>query len=431
MAQSTFILEKKSNWKPSFLVVEAIAYSFQGFYIVGLQIYAAVYMAAHWNLDFQTIALVTLIMGIPAFLKMFSGLISDRIWLGRRGRRKPFILLGALLYLPSFALLISIQEFSVIWLLSLAIAATAWMLVDSTLDALTVDITPEEEVSRMQGAAYGGRMLGVAAASIIVTQLAPVIGWGMMLIIIGICAGIQSFAALLFRESPVTKEQLFSLPAGEVLRKTFGSGRIILGIIFAMFFVAATSIVNLVGAYILSPTGLDWDNLVYGLQYFGFANLLNSVMAAIGSFSFGIVAKKYITRKPFYWLVVVVMLLLHTPWLLVSPGASEFLVFFAMATSGIGRGIAVVLIYSVVMRLCPDSFEGFAFATFSSFMNLGDLAIGTNLLPVIASYFGMNVAFVFIVPIAFIGVIAAMPLVSSFVVSEKDNDQALRVDGFE
>ncbi|MHA2426075.1 MAG: MFS transporter, partial [Candidatus Thorarchaeota archaeon] len=394
MTQSTFILEKQSNWKSSFLGLEATAYAFQGFYIVGIQIYATVYMASLWNLDFQTIALVTLIMGIPAFLKMFSGLISDRVWIGKWGRRKPFILLGTILYLPSFAFLISIQEFSILWLLSLAMAATAWMLVDSTLDALTVDITPEEEVSRMQGAAYGGRMLGVAMASIVVTQVAPIIGWGTMLLIIGVCAVIQSIAALLFRELPVSKEQLFSLPAAEVLRKTFGSGRIILGILFAMFFVAATSIVNMVGAYILSPTGLDWDNIVYGLQYYGYANLINSVMAAIGSFSFGLVAKKYITRKSFYWLVVLVMLLLHTPWLLVGPGVEPYLVFFAMATSGIGRGIAVVLIYSVVMRLCPDSFEGFAFATFSSFMNIGDLALGTNLLPYIANFFGMNVAFV-------------------------------------
>ena len=432
MAQSTLILEKQSNWKPSFLGVEGIAYFFQGFYLVGLQIYITVQMATVWHLDFATVGIVTAIMGIPTFLKMFSGLISDRLWLGKWGRRKPFIVIGALLYLPSFILLISIQDFGVLWLFTVALAMTAWMIVDSTLDALTVDITPEEEVSRMQGAAFGGRMIGVALSSVIVTQLAPIIGWSTMLLIMGAFAGIQSITALLFRELPLTKEQIFEHPVTQVFKKTFGTKTTWLGFIFVMFFIAATSFTNLVGIYILAGDGLAWDNLPLGLQYYGVANLVYSGLAAIGSILFGTIAKRYLSSKQFYWAVVLVVSILHTPWLLVTPGVDPLLVYFAMATSGIGRGIAVVLVYSVVMRLCPDSIEGFAFATFSSFMNIGDLLLGTNLIAQLERFVSINIAFVLIVPIALIGVLAVMPLVSSFSEVESETEESvLRSDGFE
>ncbi len=434
MAQSTLILEKQSNWKPSFLGLEGIAYFFQGFYIVGLQIYITVQMASVWHLDFATVAIVTAIMGIPTFLKMFSGLISDRVWLGRWGRRKPFIVVGALLYLPSFLLLISVQDFGALWLFTIALAMTAWMIVDSTLDALTVDITPKEEVSRMQGAAFGGRMIGVALSSLIVTQLAPIIGWSTMLLIIGAFAGIQSITALLFRELPLTKEQIYEHPVAYVFKKAFGSKTTWLGFIFVMFFIAATSLTNLVGVYILAADGLAWEGFPYGLQIYGLANLFYSGSAAVGSILFGTLAKRYLSNKQFYWAVVLVVGILHVPWLLVAPGVDPLLVYFAMATSGLGRGIVVVLVYSVVMRLCPDSIEGFAFATFSSFMNIGDLVIGTNLIAQLELLFGINLAFIFIVPIALIGILAVMPLVSSFseVKSEPEfQEPVLRSDGFE
>ena len=150
MSETGIEISKEDNWKPSFLWLEGLSYFFQGFYIVGLQIYLQYQMSTVWSLNFQIIAIVTAVVGIPAFLKMFSGLLSDRFAIGKWGRRKPYVIFGAVLYLPSFVLLILIRDFSVVWLLAVGIAMTAWMLVDSALDGLTVDITPEKEVFHSQ-----------------------------------------------------------------------------------------------------------------------------------------------------------------------------------------------------------------------------------------------------------------------------------------
>jgi len=408
MAQAGTQRSREDNWKHSFLWLEGISYFFQGFYIVGLQIYLQYQMATVWGLDFQTIALVTALVGIPAFLKMFSGLLSDRFAIGKFGRRKPYVIFGAILYFPSFVLLILIRDFSAMWLLAVGIAMTAWMLVDSALDGLTVDITPEKEVSSMQGAAYGGRMIGVAISSILVTSLGPIISWEIMLAIIGAFAGIQSLTILLFREIPFKMDQIKDYPIRKVLGDTFGSKRTWLGFIFAMFFIGATGLANMAGPYLLQ--GLGWGESAAGLQLYGWANLFYSMMAAVGSILFGSIAKKHLTNRGFYWVTIVVITLLMIPWLFVTTTSEPLLIFVAMSTSGMGRGIAVVLIYSVVMRLCPKTIEGFAFATFSSFMNIGDLALGSNIIALVEPLVGMNVAFFATIPFALIGILAVMPL---------------------
>lgn len=119
---------------------------------------------------------VIAVIGLPLYLKMIPGLLSDRVLIGRWGRRKPYIFLGGILYLPAFALLIGIREFNLLWLGAILLALIAWMLVDSTLDALTVDITPKNRVAQMQGAAWGSRLGGMALTSLLVPLLGPRIG---------------------------------------------------------------------------------------------------------------------------------------------------------------------------------------------------------------------------------------------------------------
>ena len=72
----------------------------------------------------------------------------------------------------------------------------AWMLVDSTLDALTVDITPHESSGKIQSAASGSRSVGVAVGTLFVSLLGPRIGWTPVLVALGAGALLQSIVPL-------------------------------------------------------------------------------------------------------------------------------------------------------------------------------------------------------------------------------------------
>jgi len=111
------------------------------------------------GVDANTIGLLTLILQLPFVLKIFIGLVSDRVNLLGLGHRKPYILLGLLLaalsfggaafalpdrHLGTFSLLVILGSFSV-------------TLFDSTADGLAIDITPRDQQGRVQGVMVAGR----------------------------------------------------------------------------------------------------------------------------------------------------------------------------------------------------------------------------------------------------------------------------------
>lgn len=151
---------KSSHWKNMYFWIEAVFYFLQGLFLAGLSAYGNVRMA-EWAIPLAQQATLTALTGIPAYLKMFIGLLSDRVIVGKWGRRKPYLILGLIIAIPSYIFFITTQNFTGL-LIGQTLAFLAWAFSDTTLDALTVDITPQEYDSRMQSYAQGGRYLGMA-----------------------------------------------------------------------------------------------------------------------------------------------------------------------------------------------------------------------------------------------------------------------------
>ena len=258
--------QKTSNWQGKYVRLVALFYFLQGFYHFGASVYVLT-MMANWAVPTDSQATIIALLGLPTYLKIFPGLLSDRIPVGRWGRRRPYIVLGALLYIPGFLLLISNQGFNRVWLGSLLIIMLAWMLVDSTLDALTVDITPRESSGKIQSAASGSRSVGVAVGTLFVSLLGPRIGWTPVLVALGAGALLQSIVPLFIRENPITLENLKSqLPLSRVIRFTFSHRLVWLGMFFFLFFSATLGFRHLTSVYILTELGWsgrrgDNDNL--------------------------------------------------------------------------------------------------------------------------------------------------------------------------
>lgn len=365
MTTLTWDQRKQQNFRKSFFAIETIFYFLQGLYISGLIILTDYQMAVLFELDFSTISTIIFIIGIPTYLKMITALISDRVSIGKLGKRKPYLIIGAIFFAVSFSLLYFINAYSTYYVIVLFLAYVGFMFVDGTADALTVDLTPANEASRMQGFAQGGRYAGWALSYILGSRLAPVIGWDKFTLLIGIIAVAQALVPLLFKEIKNPESTPKTNPGViESIKLSFGNWPAIQGLIFALVFMSSIGITSIMGPLMLEKVGL---------QVYGDSRLIGYIVLSISTATIGTLIRRwggFTNRNVFISFAVI--WLLFTPWLLVMQNWENVaLVFIAQICMGIARGITIVVTYALIMPLCNSTVEGFMFATFTSLMNIG------------------------------------------------------------
>ena len=399
MSALTLNQRKLNNFSSKFFFIEGLFYFFQGIYSSGQLVFTSFYLANVFELPMVEIASITALAGLPLYLKMIPGLISDKVAIGKFGRRKPYLALGAVSFVIAFIFLASLQEFSQLWVFALLLCNFSFVLVDGTADALTVDITPDEHTTKMQGYANGGRYAGMAVGALVTSFLPKHIGWIPVIVILGAAAILQAFAAMMFRE---VKE----LPQAEKpaffasFKLAFGNKGAILGLLFSFLFMGSFGV-----TYVMNPVMIT--NI--STELFGVTKLLGYAAVAVTAWGVGMILNRRggVTNKAIFILFGLIWLLM-TPWLLViGRWENTPLVLLANISMGIARGLVTVTTYAVLMRLCSETLEGFMFAIFTSLMNLGLSALTPNLV----SYFGetlgwgMIPALFIMAPVMFVGVL--------------------------
>ena len=83
----------------------------------------------------------------------------------------------------------------------------------------------------------------------------------------------------------------------------------------------------------------------------------------------------------------------------------------------------IVLTYSVVMRVCPKSIEGFMFATLTSSMNIGLYALTPNVIAFFVPRLGFASSLFTVVPFTMIGL-----LVLNIILKDLKVEQAVFVE---
>lgn len=133
------------------------------------------------------IGLLTLILQLPFVLKVFIGMVSDRVNLFGQGHRKPYIIIGLLLAALSFTAAGLIQPDSKLVTFSLFVVLGSFSVTifDSTADGLAIDITPRNEVGKIQGIMVGGRAASFILLSLAFGRLVERTGYSIVFPIIG------------------------------------------------------------------------------------------------------------------------------------------------------------------------------------------------------------------------------------------------------
>lgn len=122
----------------------------------------------------ETIGLFTSLLLVPFILKIFLGMLSDKVPWGRWGSRKPYMTVGLVLFAGCYFALAKIQPgqnfflfAAVTWMASLGLA-----LFDTCADGWAVDVAEEHEQSAIQAAMIVGKSLGLILMSFAFGRLA-------------------------------------------------------------------------------------------------------------------------------------------------------------------------------------------------------------------------------------------------------------------
>jgi MFS transporter, PAT family, beta-lactamase induction signal transducer AmpG len=116
---------------------------------------------------------------IPFVIKVFFGMLSDRVNLLGLGHRKPYILLGLMLQTICLVIVPFIDPARFYWgFVAVAfILQTGMALYDTCTDGLALDTTPQSEQGVIQGFMVGGRALAVVVTASAVGLLAQYVSW--------------------------------------------------------------------------------------------------------------------------------------------------------------------------------------------------------------------------------------------------------------
>jgi PAT family beta-lactamase induction signal transducer AmpG len=139
------------------LTLFGAVYLVQGVVLTYFSTFNALYLRT-FDLSFTRIGIVGGITLIPFVLKVFLGLLSDRVNLAGLGHRKPYIVLGLLAQTAAFLVFPAISpsnQYAIFFGLCL-LAALGMSTYDTCTDGFSIDTTPEAERSTVQGIMVGG-----------------------------------------------------------------------------------------------------------------------------------------------------------------------------------------------------------------------------------------------------------------------------------
>jgi PAT family beta-lactamase induction signal transducer AmpG len=166
---------------------------------------------------------------LPFVIKIFLGMLSDRVNLFGLGHRKPYIVIGLLVQTLCLVIVTAIDPASQYWLfVGVAFVLQMGMaLYDTCTDGIALDTTPEDEQGTIQTFMVGGRAVGVVVTASAVGLLAQHSGWDAVFWLLAGLTLIPLPLVLTAREPDHTQEREFDWQAFAAFkqRASPGTGR--------------------------------------------------------------------------------------------------------------------------------------------------------------------------------------------------------------
>ena len=383
----------------------ALFYVFQGFYQQSLSVYQAHMLNEVFLLDVAKIALVNFLVILPNYLKMFTGLLSDRVPIGKH-RRVPYIVIGTLIYIPFFIVLANLMNFNALWVVTMLALSWGWALVDGTLDALTIDVTPDSKLGMMNGASWAARSVGSVGATLIIASIAAALSWKYALYVIGAVAVLQGISALTIKEPKFSsQEEKRSWTKDKAALSRFFKGKQTwLTIVFILLFNAGPGIYAFMYTLFIQVGGFTAAEI----------SVLSSaafVAMIIGVLLFGRISDKIGAKKIVLPVLVLFWISICT-FFLVKPGMSTGLVIGLLSLFGFAMGGAMTPGGRISMEIADPEISGFVYSGLASVSNLAQAGVAGLLIGLVSRIPGavLPIPFFALLPCSVAAIIIARKL---------------------
>ncbi|HCU57102.1 MAG TPA: hypothetical protein DF984_02555, partial [Anaerolineaceae bacterium] len=231
--------------KPFRFVIFGLLYFIQGAILSYFTGFNGIYLIS-FGVDMKGVGLIGLIGMLPFVLKIFLGILSDRVNLFGLGYRKPYILFGVAIQAVSLVVVPLIdpgKNFGLYALLGFLLMM-GMALYDTATDGLALDTTPEAEQGTIQGLMVGGRALGVAIISVFFGFFAHYFSWRYAFWSLAVISAVALVLAFFIKEGRVKEHPAFEWKAFKTLGRKEILSLAILGALYSLIINSVAEIMN-------------------------------------------------------------------------------------------------------------------------------------------------------------------------------------------
>ena len=339
----------------------------------------AVYLQS-FGLGMGAIGIIGTIAMVPFVIKIFLGMLSDKVNFLGLGFRKPYIILG--LFIQAICLiLVPFVNPGQNFLIYAGVAFILMMgmaLYDTCTDGLALDTTPPDEEGVIQGYMVGGRAAGMVVVSALLGIIVQRISWMVGFYFLAAITLAPLPLVLLIREVERPDERLFDWSAFKSFKQT---GVIALGVLGALYSFIINGASQLVNPFLTETFNIDYS--VAGF----IATVIGLGIVAGGLFG-GRITDKIGQRKSL--LNALVISLISVGMLAVITG--QWMAWVLVVVFGFGFRFYETVYFAISMRITDGRIAATMFSIMMAVANIGT-GIGLGVSGALAEGVGYRLTF--------------------------------------
>ena len=316
------------------------------------------------GLSMTSVGIFASIAMIPFVIKVFLGMLSDRVNLLGMGHRKPYILLGLVIQVICLILVAFVDPAKYYWgFVFIAFMLQMGMaLYDTCTDGLALDTIPEEEQGTIQTFMVGGRAVGVIVTASVVGLLAQNVSWVAVFLLLAVFTLVPIPMVMKVKEAERPVERSFDWEAFSAFKQKTVIALAALGFVFFLIIAGANQIVN---PYLQERFNISLSQAGYLTTVWGIGVVLGSVVG-------GQLIQR-VGRKRATWVSIIISVVGILP-LAFIPAA--WFAWFLVALFGLSYGTYQTVYFSLAMGYTDSRI---AASMFSILMAVTNVAQGAGM----------------------------------------------------
>lgn len=363
------------------LALFAAVYFVQGAVLTYFSAFNVLYLRS-FDLSFSLIGIAGGIALLPFILKIFIGLLSDRVNLFGQGHRKPYILIGLMMQSLAFLLVPQINPSSQfeLYVTLMLLAALGMSTYDTTTDGLSIDTTPKADRGLVQGLMVGGRALSAVITAVLMGIFSEGRQWALIFYMIAALGLLALVLAFLVQESKArAPERQFSKAAFASFKDKAFLLFLVVGIIYPL---ALYSAQGMIGAYLKEGLSISLGMVGLYTSVFGVGTVLGALVG-------GPLMRKFGERTS----LLAALLITSAVTFLLAMTTSTWLMWIIVFLFGFAFGYYEAVYLALGMAFSDPRIAAFMFSVIMAAGNIG-IAGGQPLAGVLVDSLGFQLMFI-------------------------------------